>query len=230
MFNGGQTCVSPDYAILPKGRVDAFVEECKKAVERMYPKLGDNGDFTSIVSSKHYDRLQSYLADARERGAKLIEINPAKEELDPKTRKMLPTLVLHAKDDAMLMQEEIFGPILPIRTYETLDEAIAYVNERPRPLALYYFDDNAKRIDHVLRDTISGGVCVNDTLLHAIQTDLPFGGTGNSGMGHYHGKEGFDTFTKRKPVFYQSRLSGTSIFRPPYKDKIDFVLKLLLGK
>ncbi|HEY8077680.1 MAG TPA: aldehyde dehydrogenase family protein, partial [Labilithrix sp.] len=147
-----------------------------------------------------------------------------------KKRKMAPVLVLHPKEDLLCMQEEIFGPILPIRTYENLDEALAWVNEHPRPLALYYFDNDQKRIDKILRDTISGGVCVNDVMLHVAQSDLPFGGTGASGIGQYHGKEGFDTFTKKKPVFYQSRLSGTSFLRPPYKDRIDFVLKLLLGK
>jgi acyl-CoA reductase-like NAD-dependent aldehyde dehydrogenase len=128
------------------------------------------------------------------------------------------------------MQEEIFGPILPIRTYETLDEAIAYVNDHPRPLALYLFDHDQKRIDKVLRETIAGGVCVNETMLHIAQDDLPFGGVGPSGMGHYHAKEGFDAFTKKKPIFYQSRINGSALLRPPYGPKIDFALKLLLGK
>ncbi len=230
MFNAGQTCIAPDYAILPRGRVDAFVEECRLAVTQMYPTLASNPDYTTIINDKHFDRLLGYIADARNRGAKIVEINPGKEELDPNSRKMAPTILLHPKDDMLVMQEEIFGPILPIRTYETLDDAIAYVNEHPRPLALYYFDDDQKRIDRVLRDTVSGGVTINDTVLHFAQDDLPFGGTGASGMGHYHGREGFETFTKKKPVFYQSRLSGTKLLWPPYKERIDWVLKLLLGK
>ena len=143
---------------------------------------------------------------------------------------MAPHLVLHAKDDSVLMSEEIFGPILPIRTYETLDEAIAYVNDHPRPLALYFFDHDQKRIDKVLRETIAGGVCINETMLHIAQDDLPFGGVGPSGMGHYHAKEGFDAFTKKKPIFYQSRINGSALLRPPYGPKIDFALKMLLGK
>ena len=229
-FNAGQTCVAPDYVLLPKGRVDAFIEECRAAVATMYPSIGTNADYTSIINDGHYQRLQGYLSDARIRGAKIVELNPGKEELDSNARKMAPTLLLHTKDDMAVMQEEIFGPILPILTYETLDEAIAYVNDHPRPLALYYFDNNQRRIDKVLRETVSGGVTINDTMLHVAQADLPFGGVGASGIGAYHGKEGFDSFTKRKPVFYQSRLSPTSMLRPPYAEKMDWVMKTLLGK
>jgi coniferyl-aldehyde dehydrogenase len=229
-FNAGQTCVSPDYAILPKGRVDAFVEECRLAVNQMYPRLGQNPDYTTIINDAHYERLQMYLKNARDRGAKLIELNPMKEELDPNSRKMAPTILLHPKDEMIVMQEEIFGPILPIFTYEKLDEAIAYVNDHPRPLALYYFDNNQRRIDRVLRETVSGGVAINDVMTQVAQSDLPFGGVGASGMGSYHGREGFETFTKKKPVFYQSRISATTMLRPPYAERIDWVLKALLGK
>lgn len=229
-FNAGQTCVAPDYAILPKGRVDAFVEECRAAVEQMYPRLGQNPDYTTIVNDAHYERLQGYLKDARDRGAKLIELNPAKEELDPNSRKMAPVLLLHPKDEMIVMQEEIFGPILPIFTYETLDDAIAYVYEHPRPLSLYYFDNNQRRIDRVLRETVSGGVTINDVMLHVAQSDLPFGGAGPSGIGAYHGREGFETFTKKKGVFYQSRLNAMGMLRPPYGERIDWILKQLLGK
>jgi coniferyl-aldehyde dehydrogenase len=229
-FNAGQTCIAPDYVLLPKGRADAFVDECKAAVAAMYPTLKSNPDFTAIINDRQYERLQACLADARERGAKVVELNPAKEELDPKARKLAPHLVLDAKDDALLMQDEIFGPILPIRTYETLDEAIAYVNDHPRPLALYFFDHDQKRVDKVLKETIAGGVCINETMLHFAQDDLPFGGVGASGMGHYHAREGFEAFTKKKPVFYQSRINGSGLLKPPYGSKIDFALKMLLGK
>jgi coniferyl-aldehyde dehydrogenase len=229
-YNAGQTCVAPDYAILPKGRVDAFVEECRLAVNHMYSKLGENPDYTTIINDRHYDRLQHYLKDARDRGAKIVELNPAKEELDPNSRKMAPVIVLHPKDEMLLMQEEIFGPVMPILTYEKLDDAINYVNDHPRPLALYYFDNNQRRIDRILQETVAGGVTVNDVMLHVIQPDLPFGGAGPSGVGAYHGREGFDTFTKKKPVFYQSRMSGMSLLRPPYADRIDWALKTLLGK
>lgn len=229
-FNAGQTCVAPDYAILPKGRVDAFVEECRLAVNQMFPRLGQNPDYTTIITDAHYERLQGYLKDARDRGAKLIEINPAKEDLDPNARKMAPIILLHPKDEMIIMQEEIFGPILPVFTYEKLDDAIAYVNDHPRPLSLYYFDNNQRRIDRVLRETVSGGVTINDVMLHVAQSDLPFGGAGPSGIGAYHGREGFETFTKKKGVFYQSRLNGMGMLRPPYAGRIDWILKQLLGK
>ncbi len=229
-LNAGQTCIAPDYVMVPKGRADAFVEECKNAFAAMYPRIQTNPDYTAIVSDNHYKRLQGYLEDARNRGAKLVELNPSKEELDPNARKMAPVIVLHAKDDSLMMQEEIFGPILPVRTYEKLDEAIDYVNDHPRPLALYVFDHDQKSIDKILRDTTSGGVCVNETMLHVAQDDLPFGGVGPSGMGHYHAREGFDAFTKKKPVFYQSRINGMGLLRPPYEKNIDFALKMLLGK
>lgn len=229
-YNAGQTCIAPDYVLLPKGTADAFVEECKSAFAKMYPRLEGNADYTAIINDRHYTRLQTYIKDARDRGAKLVELNPSNEELDPNARKMAPVLVLHAKDDALVMQEEIFGPILPIRTYESLDEAIAYVNDHPRPLALYFFENDGSAIDKVLRETISGGVGINETLLHVAQSDLPFGGIGPSGMGHYHGREGFETFTKKKPVFYQSRINGMSLLRPPYGPRLDTALRFLLGK
>ena len=229
-FNSGQTCIAPDYVMVPKGRADAFVEECKAAFASMFPRIQTNPDYTAIINDKQYERLQYVLKDARDRGAKIVELNPAKEELDPNARKMAPHIVLHAKDDSMLMQEEIFGPILPIRTYEALDEAIAYVNDHPRPLALYFFDHDQKRIDKVLRETIAGGVSINETMYHIAQDDLPFGGVGPSGMGHYHAREGFEAFTKKKPVFYQSRINGSALLKPPYGKNIDFALKMLLGK
>lgn len=230
MYNAGQTCIAPDYAILPKGKVDAFVEECRAAAQAMFPTLATNPDYTTIINDKQYDRLLGYVADARHRGANVVELNPGKEELEPNSRKMAPVFILHPKDDMLVMQEEIFGPILPIKTYEKIDDAIAYVNDHPRPLALYYFDDDQKRIDRILKETISGGVTVNDCLLHFAQDDLPFGGVGHSGVGHYHGREGFETFTKKKPVLYQSRLSATKFLRPPYKERIDQAFRWLLGK
>jgi coniferyl-aldehyde dehydrogenase len=228
LFNAGQTCIAPDYVLLPKGRTDAFVEECKNAVAEMYPKLGDNVDYTSVVSDKHYARLQGYVKDAEDKGAKVIKIDPAKEDLSPETRKMHPTLVVGAKDEMTVLQDEIFGPVLPIVEYESLDGAIDYVNDRPRPLALYYFDHDDRRIERVLDETISGGVTINETMLHVAQDDLPFGGVGPSGMGHYHAKEGFDSFSKRRAVFYQARINGMSLMAPPYKGTLDKMLKLLL--
>ncbi len=229
-YNAGQTCIAPDYVLVPKGRENAFVEECRAAFSRMFPDLSGNPDYTSIVNERHYERLKGYLEDARRGGAKLVELNPKGEELDASGRKMAPVLVLDPKDDSVVLQEEIFGPILPVLPYDSLDAAIAYVNDRPRPLALYYFEHDQRRIDRVLRETMSGGVSINEALLHAVQDDLPFGGVGPSGMGHYHGREGFEAFTKKRPVFYQSRVNGARVLRPPYRGAIDFALKLLLGK
>jgi acyl-CoA reductase-like NAD-dependent aldehyde dehydrogenase len=228
LFNAGQTCVAPDYAFVPTATREAFVEACKAAVAKLYPTLAANPDYTSIVNDRHRARLQSYLDDARARGARVVELNPAGESLDG-TRKLAPVLVLDPTDEMLVMQEEIFGPILPVRTYEKLDEAIEYINDRPRPLALYYFSHDSASTDRVLSQTVSGGVSLNETMLHVAQDDLPFGGVGPSGMGHYHAREGFESFTKKKAVFRQARLNTTGLLRPPYGKTVDRLLKLLIG-
>jgi len=230
LFNAGQTCIAPDYVMVPAGTRDAFVEAYKAAVAKMYPSLEKNPDYTSIVNDKHRSRIEGYVQDAKTRGARVVEINPAAEAFEgTATRKMAPALVLDPTDEMMVMQEEIFGPVLPVVTYQSLDEAIAYVNDRPRPLALYLFSNDRDTIDRVLTGTISGGVTVNETMLHVAQDDLPFGGIGPSGMGAYHAKEGFDSFTKKKPVFRQSRINTTGLLRPPYGKTVDRLLKFLLG-
>ena len=231
LFNAGQTCIAPDYVLVPAGTRDAFVDACKEAVAKMYPTLEKNPDYTSIVNDAHYARLRGYVEDAKTRGARVVELNPANEDLEAAkaSRKLVPTLVLDPSDEMLVLGEEIFGPILPIKTYQTLDEAIAYVNDRPRPLALYFFSHDKAAIDKVLSDTISGGVTVNETMLHVAQDDLPFGGVGPSGMGAYHAKEGFDSFTKKKPIFRQARLNTTGLLRPPYGKTVDRLLKFLVG-
>lgn len=229
LFNSGQTCIAPDYVLVQRKEIDAFVSECKAAVARMYPAMVGNADYTSIVNDRHKKRLEGYLVDAKENGATLVPLNPAKESFDG-SRKMEPTLVLDAKESMAVLGEEIFGPILPVVAYDTLEDAIAYVNDHPRPLALYMFDHDEEAVEKVLAETISGGVTVNDTMLHIAQDDMPFGGVGPSGMGHYHGKEGFDAFTKKKSVFYQARVNATGIMRPPYGKAVDYFLKFVLGK
>ncbi|HEY6458570.1 MAG TPA: coniferyl aldehyde dehydrogenase [Polyangiaceae bacterium] len=230
LFNAGQTCIAPDYVLVPAGTRDAFVEACKASVAKMYPTLEKNPDYTSIVNDRHFERLAGLVQDAKTRGAHVVELNPANETIDPATsRKLVPTLVLDPTDEMLVMQEEIFGPVLPVKTYQTLDEAIAYVNEHPRPLALYFFSHDRAATDRVLNETISGGVTLNETLLHVAQDDVPFGGVGPSGMGHYHAKEGFDSFTKKKPVFRQARLNTTGLLRPPYGKTVDRLLKFLTG-
>ena len=229
LFNAGQTCIAPDYALVPAERRDEFVGAFQRAVAELYPTVVTNGDYTSIVSDRHYARLVAHLDDARAKGARVIEVNPGGETSDRATRKLLPHLVLDATDDMTVMQDELFGPILPVRTYTSIDEAIGYVNDRPRPLALYYFGNDKAETARVIHETTSGGVTVNDVMLHIAQHDMPFGGVGPSGMGAYHGKAGFDALSKLKPVFYQSGINGTGLLRPPFGRMMNVVLKLLLN-
>jgi coniferyl-aldehyde dehydrogenase len=229
LFNAGQTCIAPDYAMVTTAACDAFVEACRASVARRYPALQNNNDYTAVVSEQHLTRLRGLIADARARGARVVELNPAHERLE-ETRKMAPTLVLDATEEMLVLEEEIFGPILPVLTYRHLEEALSYVNDHPRPLALYYFGYDEAALERVLSGTISGGVAVNETLLPFAQDDLPFGGIGQSGMGAYHGREGFDTFSKRKPVYKQSRVNAMGLLRPPYGKTADRLLRLLLGK
>jgi len=230
LFNAGQTCVAPDYALVREDQVEAFAGAFRAVVARLYPRLSDNPDYTSIVSERHYRRLVGLLDEARNKGARVIEINPAGEVLDPIARKLAPTVVIGAPDETAILQDEIFGPLLPIVPYRRLEDAIAYVNARPRPLALYYFDRDDDRIRQVLSETTSGGVCVNETLMHVAQDDLPFGGVGASGIGSYHGPEGFFTFTHKKAVFFQARLNSGGLLSPPYGGTIERLLNLLVGK
>jgi coniferyl-aldehyde dehydrogenase len=230
LLNAGQTCIAPDYVLVPAGREAAFVQAFSAAVARFYPTLADNPDYTSIVSDRHFQRLARLRDEARDKGATIVEVNPANEVLDPARRKLAPTLIVGAKDDCEVLQDEIFGPLLPVLPYARLEDAIDHVNDRPRPLALYYFDRNGDRIKKVLSETTSGGVCINETLLHVGQDDLPFGGVGPSGMGAYHGREGFLALSHSKAVFQQSRLNSTGLLAPPYGSKIERLLGLLIGK
>ena len=226
-LNAGQTCIAPDYVLLPRAREQAFAVAAQAVVARMYPTLANNPDYTSIVNPRHLERLKGYLHDAVARGATVLPMSPANESLE-NTQKIAPTLVANVTDDMRVMQEEIFGPILPLVPYDNLDDAIAYVNARPRPLALYYFGNFDDHIQRVLNETVAGGVTVNDALLHISQDHLPFGGVGPSGMGSYHGKFGFDTFSKLKPIYHQPALNGLSLFKPPYGKRFDSLIKFLL--
>jgi acyl-CoA reductase-like NAD-dependent aldehyde dehydrogenase len=196
-------------------------------VARLYPDLARNADYTSIVNDRHFERLHDYLADAAAHGAMVTPLAAIAGQLAG-ARKIAPTIVYGVDKTMLLMQEEIFGPILPLLPYDALSEAIAYVNDHPRPLALYYFGDDPGHIGRVLDETVAGGVTVNETLLHISQDDLPFGGVGPSGMGAYHGKYGFDTFSKQKPVFYQSKLNGLNLLKPPYGRRFNAMIKWLL--
>ena len=210
-MNAGQTCVAPDYVLVPQDRLEGFVAAYRAAVQRFYPKLENNPDYTAIINERQLGRLKGYIADAEAKGAQLVPLFPGDQG-----RRLAHSLVLNVSDEMKLMQEEIFGPLLPIVPYQRLDEAFAYINDRPRPLALYYFGYDKGEQQRVLHETHSGGVCLNDTLLHVAQDDMPFGGVGPSGMGHYHGHEGFLTFSKAKGVLIKQRFNAARLIYPPY--------------
>jgi coniferyl-aldehyde dehydrogenase len=226
LINAGQTCIAPDYMLVPRNDVDRFVAQLRTSMTRLYPKFRSNPDYSAIINERHLRRLRELIEDARGRGATVVEIEPL-DSLAAAGRQLPPTLLLNVSDSMRVMSEEIFGPILPIIPYDTLVEALAYINRHQRPLALYWFGQNSAARDQVLAGTIAGGVSINDTLLHIAQEGLPFGGVGASGQGHYHGEFGFRQFSKEKPVFIQSRFSGGGIIRPPYKPSIERVLSWL---
>lgn len=217
-LNAGQICTAPDYVLLPEGQEEAFVKAATSAVAEMYPSgLKDNDDYSSVVNQRHYDRLMGMVEDARAKGAKIVPLNPKNENFTQQPHhKIPPHLILNPTEDMAVMQEEIFGPLLPVCTYKTMDEVIATVNDRPRPLALYYFGESAQEREQILNKTTAGGVTINDTLFHVAQEDLPFGGTGPSGMGNYHGWEGFLTFSHAKGVYKQVGSEMIKMLRPPY--------------
>jgi len=223
-FNAGQTCTAPDYILCPASRRDEVVEHYRRVFSHMYPGIKDNNDYTSIINQRQFDRLQSYLRDAEEKGANIIPVNPANEDMTHGTRKIVPHLVLDASPGMKIMEEEIFGPILPIITYRDLDEAITYINDRPRPLALYLFSYDKAIQQRVLEQTHSGGVSINDTLMQSAVDSLPFGGIGDSGMGHYHGWEGFQAMSKAKSVFKKGRINGAKSVYAPYGTTIQKLL------
>ena len=226
LLNAGQTCIAPDYVLVPAGREQAFVDAARVVVAKCWPDLANTPDYSAIVNDRHYQRLQGYVDDARARGAKIEPLSGA--PADAARRRLPPLALLGVGEDMRVMQDEIFGPLLPVLPYAELDAAIAYVNSHPRPLALYYFGNDSGNRDRVLEETVAGGVTVNDTILHIAQENLPFGGVGPSGMGHYHGIEGFRTFSKQKAVFYQSRLNGMSLFNPPYGALFERLAKFLI--
>lgn len=226
-YNAGQTCVAPDYALVHEDRVDAFVRALQDEAVRQYPSLAGNPDYTTVVSDRHYQRLEGLLDEARQAGAEVIPLHPEAAALDPAERRFGPHAVKGATEDMAILQEEIFGPILPVVPYRTIEEACAYINARPRPLALYLFDDNRTRQRWVMDHTRSGGVAINEVVLQFISEALPFGGIGPSGMGAYHGVEGFDTFSHHRSVFTQSRVHLTSVITPPYSSLLSRLFRFI---
>ena len=229
-MNAGQICLAPDYLLVPEEKLDEVVSEIKAAVTAMFPTVLNNPEYTSVVNHRHFQRLQQHLTDATEKGGEVISLAPIDEDFNnqPSTRKIPPTIIKHATDDMRLLQDEIFGPLLPIKTYKNFEETIRYVNARPRPLALYYFGSDAKEERDVLDRTTSGGVCLNDVIMHTAQEDLPFGGVGPAGMGAYHGYDGFKNFSHAKSIYKQTKLdvAGIAGIRPPYGPATERTIKM----
>lgn len=233
-MNAGQICLAPDYLLVPEEKLHDVIATAQQMVATMYPTLLDNAQYTSVINERHYQRLNGYLEEARERGVKVIEINPAGEDFSQQqgTHKIPPTLIPEPPEDLKLLQEEIFGPLLPIRTYREFSETVDYINSRPRPLAAYYFGDDAEEQNSVETRTTSGGMCINDVIMHISQEDLPFGGVGPSGMGSYHGIEGFRTFSHAKSIYRQTgmnigKLSG---MLPPYGKTTEKSIRMQVKK
>ncbi len=231
MMNAGQICLAPDYVLVGEDRIDGFVEAVEKSVAAMYPTLKDNPDYTSVVNDRHFDRLMAHIEDARQKGARVVEVNPAKEDFSQQEHnKIPPTIIVNPTEDMTVMQEEIFGPVLPVLGVGSVQDAIDYVNEHERPLGLYYFGSDEGERSEVLTHTTSGGVTVNDTLMHVSMEDLPFGGVGPSGMGAYHGIDGFKEFSHQKAVFTQAKIDAASMFRPPYTPKLRSMLERMIKR
>ena len=224
-FNAGQTCVAPDYILAPRAQLSAVIAALTEAAASLYPQMTYTEDYSAIISDRHFERLSAILAEARASGVALIELGETEQMHS--ARKIPITLAIDPSRDLRLMQDEIFGPILPIVPYDDVDDAIAYVNDGDRPLALYWFGRNGMVRDQVLARTVSGGVTINDTNWHVVQENLPFGGVGASGQGAYHGEAGFTTFSHLKPVFEQSRFANTRMLQPPFTARTEKILKLI---
>jgi acyl-CoA reductase-like NAD-dependent aldehyde dehydrogenase len=225
LLNAGQTCIAPDYVLVPREKLRAFANAAAVAIDRYYPNAPANPDYTAIIHQKHVDRLSGYLDEARGAGVEMVPSTPRPAS----GRKLAPVLLIDPPNDLPVMEEEIFGPILPLKPYDTLESAIAFVNARPRPLALYLFTKNKSTMSLVERSTVSGALSVNETLVHCATESLPFGGVGSSGMGSYHGRAGFETFSMMKPVFYRPFAGFAPMLRPPYGKLHERALKFLIG-
>lgn len=216
-MNAGQICLAPDYVLAPRENMEAFIAGAQAAVAKMFPTLKNNPDYASMVNQRHYDRVMGLIEDARAKGARIVEINPANEDFTQQEHHRIPpTLILEPTDDMAVTREEIFGPVLPVKSYAAFAETVDYVNAHPRPLALYYFGADAREQEALLTRTHSGGVTVNDVIFHFTMDDLPFGGVGPSGIGAYHGQRGFQEFSHQKAVYKQTPSEIISMFRPPY--------------
>ncbi|HET8898028.1 MAG TPA: coniferyl aldehyde dehydrogenase [Rhodanobacteraceae bacterium] len=225
--NAGQTCIAPDYVLLPRGQEQAFIDTARAVFTRLYPDILGARQYASVITPRQHDRLLAWRDEAVAMGAVAHPLTP---NHDAAARLLPPTLLTLVPDRATVMQQEIFGPLLPLVPYDTLDDALAYIAARPHPLSLYLFESDRASVRRVLQRSHAGGVSINDTLYHIAQHHLPFGGIGASGMGAYHGEHGFRTFSKLKPVFRQARINGTGLLNPPYGARFQRMLKLLLRR
>ena len=226
-MNAGKICLAPDYVFIPKDKKEEFISQSKKVVTDMYPSLKDNPDYTSVINQRHYDRLKGYVEEAKEKGFEVIEINPSNEDFSQQAyHKIPPTLIVDPDDSLSVMKEEIFGPILSVKTYDSIKDTVDYINSKDRPLCLYYFGDDKEEMQNVLENTTSGGVTINDVVFHVGQDNAPFGGVGPSGTGSYHGVEGFKNFSHTKTIYTQSKFDGLfGLFRPPFGSKAKSAIK-----
>lgn len=230
LANAGQTCVAPDYAFIHEADIETFITQYGAEVERFYPQGPTSVDYTSIINDRHYERLQSLIEDARNKGARIIEVGAKPQTAKERSRTIAPTLILNTTDNMRVMQEEIFGPLLLVQSWCDINDVISYINARPRPLALYYFGQRDATCAQVLANTTSGNVGINNTLMHVAQDDLPFGGIGPSGMGAYHGVEGFKSMSHAKGIFVQSRWNLPLLLRAPFGKIVNFAIAFKLGK
>ncbi|HLY42224.1 MAG TPA: coniferyl aldehyde dehydrogenase [Terracidiphilus sp.] len=232
-WNAGQTCIAPDYVLVSSSRVDDFVRECETVVAKRYPRAASNADYTHLISESACEQMRDLVDDARSRGARVLQLDATQSDIPAGSRFFPPTLILDANDSMRVMQAEIFGPILPIVTYSSIEDALSFINARPRPLAFYYFDRNKSRVRKVLDQTVAGGATINDCIFHFVQHQLPFGGAGPSGMGAYHGFEGFCAFSQKKGVLFQNSLVGSLLslaLKPPYTSRSDRAISFLVGQ
>ncbi|ARN73078.1 coniferyl aldehyde dehydrogenase [Oceanicoccus sagamiensis] len=224
-LNGGQICLCPDTVFIPENLLESFVAECQASVKKMYADIAQTEEYTHIITQRHADRLTEMVAEAKGDGARVIPLfDEARGDKASRGRRVLPSLIVNADANSRVMQEEVFGALLPIMTYSNLQEVVDYINERPRPLALYYFGRSDQEIATLTYQTVSGGMVVNDMFAHILQSDLPFGGVGDSGMGAYHGFDGFKNFSHAKAIYHQSRLDPLKLLRPPYGKLIEKVV------
>ena len=226
LLNAGQTCIAPDYVLVPRARTAEFVDALRRQAQRMYPGGIADASYCSIVNPRHYGRLAGYLDQAAASGVAIHPLFSGTERND-EAHRLAPAVLVDPPGTLDVMRDEIFGPLLPVLGYDSIEDALTVINSRPRPLALYWFDGDRARIERALKATHAGGVCINETLVHVAQETLPFGGVGPSGMGQYHGQWGFDTFSKLTPVFRQSAWNGMALFTPPYRPIASSLLRLM---